>query len=68
MKLNFKKGVVYINIIVHHPINEADKAELLKCVAKIHADSVKKYIFSLSCPRQQKIKLLSEVQGNKITT
>ncbi len=48
-----------MNIYIHKPKNESNKIEAE--VAKIHAQSVKKYLDKLKCSKEQKIQLLTEI-------
>ncbi len=50
-----------INIIVHYPKTEEGKRELAKRVSGVHADTVNQYIKNLTCPSEQKEKLLDAV-------
>jgi hypothetical protein len=47
---------------MHHPENQAGKQALAKRVAEVHAQSVVEYIKKLSCPLEQKVKLLETVR------
>ncbi|WP_156136360.1 hypothetical protein [Candidatus Soleaferrea massiliensis] len=51
-----------MNIIVHYPTTEQALAELQKRVAMVHAEAVGSYIEKLTCPKEQKIKLIEAVQ------
>ena len=48
-------------IICHYPETEAGKKELARRAAIIHADSILIAIKKLSCPKDQKLKLLDAV-------
>ena len=50
-----------INVIVYYPKTEAGKRELAQRVAGVHADFVNQYIKKLTCPSEQKTKLLDAV-------
>ncbi|MGN0268937.1 MAG: hypothetical protein ACI4D7_14825 [Lachnospiraceae bacterium] len=50
-----------IHLIVHYPKTEAEKRELAKRVAGVHASLVYQYIQKLSCPSEQKVQLLDAV-------
>lgn len=51
-----------MNIIVHYPTSEQAFAEMQKRVAMVHAEAVGSYIEKLTCPKEQKIKLIEAVQ------
>lgn len=48
-----------MNIYIHKPENGANKIEIE--IAKIHAQSVKKYLDKLKCSKDQKIQLITEI-------
>lgn len=50
-----------INLKVHYPTTEADKRQLAKHVAQVHAESVRTYIQHLNCPADQKLRLLNAI-------
>lgn len=53
-----------MKIIMHYPETEQGMNELKNTVATVHAESVKKYIKNLSCPKEQKIELCNAVADN----
>ena len=50
-----------MEVIVHYPESEEDRAEIQKRLARIHAQFVLQYIRKLNCPQWQKEKLLDAV-------
>ena len=50
-----------INVIVHYPKSIEGQRELAERVAGVHADFVNQYIKKLTCPSEQKTKLLDAV-------
>lgn len=54
-----------MKIIVHYPETEQGKEKLKRTVADVHIDAVVKYISKLSCPKEQKEKLLKEILKNE---
>ena len=48
-----------MKIYIHKPENESNKIEVE--IARIHAQSVKKYLDKLKCSKNQKIQLLTEI-------
>ena len=64
----FKKEVrsiarkhIPINLIVYLPGTETGKRELAQRIAEVHADFVHRYINKLTCPTEQKVRLLDAV-------
>ncbi len=55
-----------MNIIVHYPKSSENILALQKRVAKIHAQAVISYIQKLSCPKEQKLHLLKEIEYSSI--
>ena len=51
-----------MNVIVHYPKSSEDIQALQKRVAVIHAQAVISYIQKLSCPKEQKLHLLKEIE------
>jgi uncharacterized protein YdcH (DUF465 family) len=51
-----------MNIVVHSPKRPEDVNELQREVGLIHADAVLRYVQNLSCPKEQKLKLLDEIK------
>lgn len=51
-----------MNVIVHYPKSPDDIQALQKRVAMIHAQAVISYIQKLSCPKEQKLHLLKEIE------
>jgi len=52
-----------LNIIVHYPKSEHDRALLQKRVAEVHVQAIVSYIRKLNCPHYQKIKLIEELRA-----
>ena len=50
-----------MDIIVHYPKEQNDLHELEKKVAAAHAEAVIRQLRSLSCPKEQKERLLKEL-------
>lgn len=55
------KNTTPINIIVYLPKTEDGKKELKERVASVHADMVKQHLDQLSCPMEQKLRLLEQI-------
>ncbi len=51
-----------MNVVVHYPKGEENINELKSRVAKVHAEAVSTYIKKLTCPKNQKLELLNDVQ------
>ena len=51
-----------MNILLHYPTSEQALAELPKQVAKIHAEAVGSFVDKLTCPKEQKLRLVEAVQ------
>lgn len=51
-----------MEVIVHYPKQESDKQALRQKVSEVQAEAVAKYILRLTCPLEQKLKLLQAVQ------
>jgi hypothetical protein len=51
-----------MNVIVHYPKSPENIQALQKRVAMIHAQAVISYIQKLSCPKEQKLHLLKEIE------
>ena len=54
-----------ITVVVYHPKTEAGQRELAQRVAGVHADVVSEYIMRMSCPTEQKVRLLDAVIKDK---
>ncbi len=50
-----------MHIFVHFPEDSEKKQELAENVALIHAQAVIDYIKAMSCPQEQKIKLIDSI-------
>ena len=50
-----------MNVIVHYPETADKQAELAKNVAKLHAESIVRYIEKLNCPADQKLALIDSI-------
>lgn len=50
-----------MNVIVHYPKTADKQAELAKSVAKLHAESIVRYIEKLNCPSEQKPALIDSI-------
>lgn len=48
-------------MIVHYPKSEADRQEIQKRLARIHAQFVLRYVEKLNCPLEQKRQLIDAV-------
>ena len=59
--MNSKERGLVIKIIVHYPKTPEKQALFDDCVAKFHAEYVAQYIEKLSCPTEQKIKLIDAI-------
>ena len=46
-----------ISVTVYYPEDDADKRELSRRVAAVHAEAARAYIEGLSCPTAQKLAL-----------
>lgn len=57
-----REGEGTANIIMHYPESEPGKQKLAKRVATVHAQTVAEYIKKLSCPLEQKVKLIEAVK------
>lgn len=55
------KKSVPLSVIVHAPQTEEGKLALARQVAEVHADFVDQTIRKLSCPAEQKLRLLDAV-------
>lgn len=51
-----------MNVIIHYPKSSEDTQTLQKRVAMIHAQAVISYIQKLSCPKEQKLHLIKEIE------
>jgi hypothetical protein len=58
-----KEGVI-LKVIVHPPRSPEGLRDLQKRVAAVHAEAVLKYITKLSCPKEQKMQLVSSIQNS----
>lgn len=54
-----------MNVIIHYPKSLEDIKALQKRVAMIHAQAVISYIQKLSCPKEQKLHLLKEIEQSQ---
>ena len=50
-----------MNVIVHYPKTADKQAEIAKSVAKLHAESIIRYIEKLNCPADQKLALIDSI-------
>lgn len=50
-----------MNVIVHYPETADKQAEIAKSVAKLHAESIIRYIEKLNCPADQKLALIDSI-------
>lgn len=50
-----------MEVIVHYPKSDQDRAELQKRIARIHAQFVLQYVEKLNCPQWQKEQLIDAV-------
>ena len=50
---------------MHYPQTEQGQNELKNITASVHADFVKNYIQHLSCPKEQKIRLMKALLSDK---
>lgn len=53
-----------MEVIVHYPKQESDKQALRQKVSEVQAEAVIKYISRLTCPLEQKLKLVQAIQYN----
>ncbi|MFI3226024.1 MAG: hypothetical protein R3Y09_01330 [Clostridia bacterium] len=51
-----------MKIFVHYPKTDADKKELQRKVAEVHADAVYRKVCSLNCSKEQKNLLIKAVK------
>lgn len=51
-----------MEVFMHYPEAEEDKQALRQKVSEVQAEAVAKYILRLTCPLEQKLKLLQAVQ------
>lgn len=51
-----------MEVFMHYPEAEEDKQALRQKVSEVQAEAVTKYISRLTCPLEQKLKLLQAVQ------
>lgn len=51
-----------MEVFMHYPVAEEDKQALRQKVSEVQAEAVIKYISKLTCPLEQKLKLLQAVQ------
>ena len=51
-----------MKIIVYYPESKQDKDELQNRIAHVHAETVEQYLKQLSCPKEQKSALITDVQ------
>lgn len=56
------KGGSRLEVFMHYPVAEEDKQALRQKVSEVQAEAVIKYISKLTCPLEQKLKLLQAVQ------
>lgn len=57
-----KEGGQHMDVIVHYPQSTESISALRKRVAVIHAQTVVGYIHKLPCPKEQKLRLLKEIE------
>ena len=50
-----------MDVLVHYPETSDKQAELAKSVAKLHAESIIRYIEKLNCPTEQKLALIDSI-------
>ncbi len=50
-----------VKVLVHYPRTEQGRSELCTRIAKFHANYVAWYIEKLSCPTEQKLRLLDAI-------
>lgn len=50
-----------MNVVVHYPKGEENINELKSRVAKIHAEAVSTYIKKLTCPKEDKNKIINSL-------
>ena len=50
-----------MDVIVHYPKTADKQTELAKSVAKLHAESIVRYIEKLNCPADQKLALIDSI-------
>lgn len=51
-----------MKVIVHPPTSQKQKDELSKKVAEVYGLAIKFKMEQLSCPKEQKLKLLDEIR------
>ena len=50
-----------MNIIMHYPKTSKKQTEIMKMVAKVHAQHVEYYVNNLECSTEQKVKLIEAI-------
>jgi len=53
-----------LEVFMHYPEAEEDKQALRQKVSEVQAEAVKKYISKLTCPLEQKRKLIQSIQNH----
>ena len=51
-----------MNVIMHYPTDTNDIEELKNRVTSVHALAVKNYLMRMTCPLEQKMKLVQSIQ------
>ena len=54
-----------MKVMVYYPKAKEDTAALQRKVSEVHAQAVASYLQNLNCPKEQKLRLLNEIKGNK---
>ena len=50
-----------MDVIAHYPETPDKRSELSKRVAKLHAESIIRYIEKLNCPADQKLAIIDSI-------
>lgn len=59
--ISVRKTVDHYEIIMHYPKDEAGRQELAKRVALVHAQTVIEKLNALSCPIDEKVRVIDEI-------
>lgn len=51
-----------MEVFIHYPEAEKDKQVLRQKVSEVHSKAVMEYISKLTCPLEQKLKLVQSIQ------
>lgn len=51
-----------MNVIIHYPESEDGMKVLQDKVSVVHSEYVLKYIQNMTCPKEQKLKLIGDIE------